>query len=380
MPEKSARPDSRLYRKREPFMLALLSGLAVLLFLVVTGLARMFHAQQQSLANRWSARGAADLHAERFRDAVVDFRTALLYSRDNYSYQLSLAEALLGEGRTDEAKAYLISLWSRQPEDGFVNLELARIASRQGETEKALRYYHNAIYATWPGDLEIERRNTRLELVDFLLHIDAKAQARSELIALAANLGDEPAEQVHVGDLFVQALDFQQALAEYSLSMKDGQRPPGALAGAGRAAFELGQYSLAEKYLQQAVAAAPGDTASAARLKSAELVLQLDPFQQQIPVAERDQIVVAAFTAAGGRLNFCHAFDSSSAPQLAALAQDWSNLKPEMNKEHLRRNPDRINAAMALVFNVERKTGGACGASTGTDTALLLIANLHEGL
>ena len=38
----------------------------------------------------------ADLKAKRYHAAVRDFRGALLYSRDNYSYQLNLAEALLG--------------------------------------------------------------------------------------------------------------------------------------------------------------------------------------------------------------------------------------------------------------------------------------------
>ena len=70
---------------------------------------------------------------------------------------------------------------------------------QNGETEQALRYYHNAIYATWPGDQEVERRDTRLELIEFLLGTNAKAQAQSELIALAANLPDDPSQHALVG-------------------------------------------------------------------------------------------------------------------------------------------------------------------------------------
>ena len=69
---------------------------------------------------------------------------------DDYAYQLNLAEALIGLKRTGEASTYLVNLWDRQPEDGLVNLELARIAVQKGQTEQALRYYHNAIYAAWP--------------------------------------------------------------------------------------------------------------------------------------------------------------------------------------------------------------------------------------
>ena len=223
----------RLYLTREPVILALLSVSAVVLFLAVTGLSRAYHAQQESLGNRWFTRGVTDLQAGRFDRAVNEFRTALLYSRDNYSYQFNLAEALVGLKRTDEAYAYLINLWEREPENGLVNRELARIAAQKGEAEQALRYYHNAIYAIWPVDQEVERRNTRLEVIEFLLRINAKAQAQAELIALAANIGDDLSQQAHVGDLFLRAQDYEHALAAYRLSLKANRHNPAALAGAG---------------------------------------------------------------------------------------------------------------------------------------------------
>src|SRR5437763_5480792 len=101
-----SRFDFRPYLTREPLILAALTALAVVFFVAVGGLSHLYHAQQQSLGERWFNRGAVDLKAQRFGDAAVEFRAALLYSRDNYSYQLNLAEALLGEKRTDEAYAY----------------------------------------------------------------------------------------------------------------------------------------------------------------------------------------------------------------------------------------------------------------------------------
>src|SRR5580698_3335900 len=177
-----------LYPAREPVILALLSALAVVSFLAVGGLSRMYHAQQDALANRWFTRGTGDLKDGHFDRAVADFRAALRYSRDNYDFQLNLAQALIGLKRTDEAYAYLINLWEREPENGLVNLELARIAAQKGDTEHALRYYHDAIYAIWPSGQEVRRRDARLELIDYLLRINARTQAQSELIALAASL------------------------------------------------------------------------------------------------------------------------------------------------------------------------------------------------
>ena len=377
-------PGLRFYLSREPLILALLSALAVVSFLAVGGLSRIYHAQQQSLGNRWFTRGAADLKARHFELAVNEFRTALLYSRDNYNYQLDLAEALVGLKRADEAYAYLINLWEREPENGLVNLELARIAAQKGETEQALRYYHNAIYAIWLGDQEVERRDARLELIEYLLAINAKTHAQSELIALAANLDDDPSLHARVGDLFVQAQDYGHALAEYRLSLKLDRHNPAALAGAGRAAFELGRYDLAQRYLEAALVAHPNDAQSAALLRIAELVLNMDPFRRQISVVQRNRIVIEVFASAGERLKSCAAVDNTQASPPSAvptpsLADDWAKMKPQITEQGLRRNPDLVEAAMNLVFDIERQTNTACGSPTGVDLALLLISKLHEG-
>jgi tetratricopeptide (TPR) repeat protein len=377
--------DRRYDVGRKPLSLALLSVLAVVFFGAVSGLSRVYHAQQESLGNRWFMRGTADLNGQRFDRAVSEFRSALLYSRDNYSYQLNLAQALIGLKRTNEADAYLINLWEREPENGLVNLELARSAAKKGETDQALRYYHNAIYAAWPGDQEVQRRDARLELIEFLLSINAKPQAQSELIALAANLGDAPSDHARAGDLFLRAQEYERALAEYRLVLKADRNNPAALASAGWAAFELGRYPLAERYLQAAVAADPSDAESAARLKTAELVLQMDPFQRKISAAERNQIVAQAFATAGERLKACPAADESktavvsSASEQESLSQKWEKMKQQVTEQGLRRNPDLVEKAMELVFSIERQTSAACGAPTGTDMALLLIAKLHEG-
>jgi tetratricopeptide (TPR) repeat protein len=375
------RRDLRFYLAWEPVILALLSVLAVVLFLAVSGLSRIYHSQQESLGNRWFARGTADLRERRFDRAVNEFRTALLYSRDNFTYQLNLAEALFDLKRTSEAYSYLINLWEREPENGRVNLELARIAAQKGETEQALRYYHNAIYAAWSGDQEVQRRDARLELIEFLLGINAKTQAQAELIALAANLDGDLAQHTRAGDLFFQAQDYEHALAEYRITLKSNRHNSEALAGAGRAAFELGNYSLAQHYLQAAVSTNPADAQSAALLKTAELVLQMDPFRRKISVDQRNRIVIEAFAAVGERLKACSTAGdlSSSAISQQSLADSWAKMKPQITERGLRRNPDLIEAAMDLVFDIERKISGSCGPPSGIDMALRLIAKLHEG-
>lgn len=373
--------DLGLYIKQPPVMLALLALLGVIFFLAVAGLSRAYHAQREALGSRWFRRGVADLNAPRYDSAVTEFRAALLYSRDNYDYQLNLAEALIGLGRTAEAYSYLVNLWERQPENGLVNLELARIAAQRGQTEQAQRYYHNAIYAVWPDDQEAKRRDTRLELIEYLLSINAKAQAQAELIALQENLGEGSAQQKRVGDLFLRAQDYEHALAAYRLCLKSDRHNEGALAGAGWAALQLGRYPLAERYLQAAGAENPGDTQSAERLKTTQLVLRMDPFRRQISAVERDRIVVEAFATAGKRLSSC-ASPKAAAPSTSSqpsLDDRWAKLKPQITWQELRRNADVVEHAMDLVFEIERQTSANCGTPTGEDLALLLISKLHEG-
>lgn len=367
--------------RRDAVTLALLTGLTVVSFVCVEGLSRIYFATQDSLAQRWSARGAAALQSRNYKAAVDGYRTALLYARGNDGYQLGLAQALLGEGRIDEAYGYLRNLHDEQPENGLVNLELARIASSKGDRGTAIRFYHNAIYATWPANEETERENARLELIRLFLRNHAQAQAQSELIALAANMSGGERSRTQIAGLFLEAQDYAHALSEYRASLRSNPRDAIALAGAGRAAFELGHYSTARRYLADAAVLAPHDKDSAGRLRIADLVIAMDPFRQQIRVAERNRVVVKDFAAAGTRLTAClSSVPTPATAQLQTLEQSWSKLKRKVTSTGLRRNPDLVDAAMELVFDIERQTAAGCGPPSDTDTALVLIAKMHEGI
>jgi tetratricopeptide (TPR) repeat protein len=368
------------YLAQRPVSIALLFTTAVIFFLAVTALSHVFQAQQTALGDRWFSRGVADLNARRFDSAVLDLRTALRYSRDDYTYQLDLAQALMGQGKLDEAHAYLVNLFDRQPENGFVNLELARISAQKGETDQALRYYHNAVYAIWTDNQDASRRYARLELIEYLLKINSKTQAQAELIALAANLSHDADQQLQLGNLFLRAQDYEHALAAFRLVLRSSPHNHEALAGAGLAAFRLAQYPLAERYLQAAVAANPQDSQSAAQLKNTEDVLLLDPFRRGISATQRAHIVIEDFNLAGERLKSCSGSSSgASASGQPTLADEWTKMKSRLTETALRRDSDLVESAMELVFNIERQTGITCGSPTGSDMALLLIAHLHEG-
>jgi tetratricopeptide (TPR) repeat protein len=367
------------YAAREPLIIVVLSLSAIAFFFLVSGLSGLYQRTLSSRASVWSGQGQNDLSAGRIADAIKDFQVALTYSRDNFDYELSLAEGLVTLKRTEEARVYLINLWQREPENGSVNLQLARIYAGKGDVTQALRYYHNAIYAVWSGNAEQQQRSARLELVRFLLDHKAFNQAEAELIAVGRNLPSDASLQMDIGDLFMRVPDYERAILLYRQALKSNRHNPDALARVGRAAFEFGQYQLAERYLKSALAESPDDVQSAQLLATCRAVRKLDPYLF-LSSAERDRTVLRDFDTAGERLNSCMITpNQASNPSLQSFYAQWMDMKTRLSKNNLRLHPDWSSSAMDLVFDIERETSSVCGSPTGDDLALLLIAKQHEG-
>jgi len=216
-----------------------------------------------------------------------------------------------------------------------------------------------------------------------LLRANDKTEAQSELISLSENVGDDPVQQQHIGDLFVRAQDYERALVAYRTSLKSDKHNEADLAGAGYAAFQLARYAEAQQYLQAMVAENPKDTASADLLKTTEMVLHTDPYRRSITSVQRARIVKQAFEIAGERLKSCvipsSAPTTASSPPLS-LNEEWAAASPKVTELRLRANPDLVDSTMELVFRIERQTSILCGTPTGEDLALLLISKLHEGM
>jgi tetratricopeptide (TPR) repeat protein len=369
--------------RREPVIIAGVIIIASALWMVTYLSTQAYAARQQQLARQWFDRGAREMRAGRLDQAVLDFRTALAYSHDNFSYRLRLAEALAGEGHTRQAQAYLLALWEEEPGNGTVNLELARLAERSNDVSSALRFFHGAIYGLWQDDPAGHRREARIELIEFLLKHNQAQQAQSELIALAADLPPNPELLLRVADLMRQAGDYQRALDEYGRALALAPRDPRALAGAGEVAFELRRYEDARRYLQEAVAEHTQEPHAASDLAVAELVLGMDPYRPHLSASERARRIVRAFGKGEERLQQCASahsirLDSGDSP----LAADYAELqkrKRDITPRKLQRNPEGGEAAMDLVFRIERDTERVCGQGSASDQALLLISQQREG-
>jgi Tfp pilus assembly protein PilF len=372
--------------QRETLLLASVAVLVVLF--AITGVAaNLYHAKQKALAQEWFVRGEQALNADQAEKALEDFRTSLAYAPGNDVYRLRLAQALMAAHRTDEARSHLLTLWREEPGDGTVNLELARLAVDENDMPDALSYFHNAIYGVWSRNPEEQRRQVRLELCKFLIRQNAKTQAQSELIALAGELPDIASQRTLVAGLFREAGDPARALDEYRKALKIDRRSEEALLGAGEVAYQTGDYAAAVTYLERAMGSGSVPPRVREELKTARLVLSLDPYNPRLLRAEADRRVLSAFQIASARLDGClksRGLNPQPPPNqqpsaLQSLAQQERKLQPRAHLYVLSRNPDLRLNFMDLVSNVEETTEKQCGEPSGDDLALLLISRLHGG-
>ncbi|WP_420238172.1 tetratricopeptide repeat protein [Telmatobacter bradus] len=244
--EDSIGPTLAELNKRSVTAVLLVIGAAVG-WACVLGLTHLVERQDARLEAQAAARGQYELHAGHSAAALEDFQTALLYERENANDSLGLAEALLGMGKIEEARNSLQRLREHEPENGQVNLELARIAVHQNNTDAAEQYYHSAIYATWPDSLASVRQQARLELVGYLLSRQRKPQAQAELMSLDANAGDNTALRLQVADLLMLAGDPGHALALYRQLLHQNRHNDAAHLGVERAQAALASKNAGEE-------------------------------------------------------------------------------------------------------------------------------------
>jgi tetratricopeptide (TPR) repeat protein len=371
--------------QRPLVVLLILLSLSVIGFIAVGRLVSLYHAHQKVLAATIYKQGLADQQLGRLSSAIEDFRAALIYDPDNDQLQLSMGRALRDNGNLDEAEDYLETLWERAPQDSTINLALGRLAARRGNIQEALRYYHSAIYGQWRSDADANRLQARFELTEFLLQRNAYPEAQAELISLLPTLPPDPGLQLRAARMFAEAQDNSRALAQYQALLKESAGHTAALMGAGQAAFQLGRYRSAQKYLQ-AVANSVEGQEGVSMLQTTNLVLASDPFLRGISDAERNRRIQAAFTHAGARLDQCirsQGIDLSGQPSsnsLASLQTQWMTMKPQLSQMSRQSESDLPDTIMDLVFQIEQEAQKRCGNAEGADLALLLIARDRDGV
>lgn len=435
--------EERVRRRRlvlsSSLSLAALCGITMVLAFVTNRFYASYATHQAELATRWEARGAAALKKGDPTAAITALRSALAYAPGSRMIEIELAEALASGGYIQEATAYFNTLAEAEPGSGQINLQLARLAVRRNEIPQALEYYQRAIYGNWEGNGYLLRRQVRIELIEFLISRQLYDQARNELLVAAGNAPEnDSAVLLQIASLMEQAQDPANALRIYRKIL--GRTPAllPALLGAGRAAYDLGYYGEAQRYLTRAAGnrgfeKQPAELVKRSRdtLREVSDLLRLYPSSrlgiraQATRIVQDLQLARARFSAclamqpparqvqeqASGPVapasqlpgqtslkgtlenlesrlthhNAKPAADERAQPPpsgetLNALSARWQEQPENLTAAALANDPDLVQSEIQLIYDTERITGEICGPPTGDDALLLKIAQAPDAV
>ena len=142
----------------------------------------------------------------------------------------------------------------------------------------------------------------RIELIRYLLAHEQRGRALSELLVLSGNLPDDVKSQTEAGQLFLDAGEPRRGLDRFRQALRIDPKNAAALAGAGEAAFEAGDYTSAQRYLR----AVDSPSARVSELRSVtDLVLTRDPLRPGLSLRQRQERVMAGFRRALEALDDC---------------------------------------------------------------------------
>jgi tetratricopeptide (TPR) repeat protein len=361
-----------------------LSLITAVLFVVTHFLFHSFASHREELAQRWSARGREALASGHPDQAIVALRTALSYAPGDRTYELLLAQSLADAGHTDEAYNYFLSLWETQPGDGFINLQLARLAASKKDMQSAINYYRGAIYGTWEGDGALRRREVRLELARYLIAHHDLSNARTELLVAGGNAQDDIGLTSTLAPLLEQAGAPADALNYYKKVLARDPDNRTALEAAGRLEYGFGNFEESyrllahaeRKHTEEEPDSTKHSSPSTVMMDNAARLLALAP-QRGLPPKERAARILKARDIAKKRFEACNAEATAARGKsslLQTLAASWASKEANANLTELVREPSLQDATMKLVYDTEEQTGQVCGAPTGDDALLLLLA------
>lgn len=373
------RAEKRKLILRDSIALLSLFVITIILGVLTYSLFASFDRHRDALARRWRANGERALRTGHPQEAVQDLHSALEYAPDRRDLQIELAMALAAANRNLEAAAYFNSILDAEPGNGFIHLQLARLAAKQGNVPLAVQNYQSSLDGTWDSNGYFRRIYVRLELAGFLISRKNYAQARTELRTAASNAPDVPQLHLQIAGLMEQAQDPADALEIYRAQMRHKDAPIEAFEGAGRTAYELGRIAVAREALARAVdkrafAAQPAATRNAVlhMLQNSTRILQLypDPVLHVRTLAAR---ILKDASIARARLTACFA-NTNAAGEMANLQSQWQQIPANLTVRALEQDPQLEQTTMSLVYDTELQTAQVCGAPTGDDALLLKIA------
>jgi tetratricopeptide (TPR) repeat protein len=366
---------------QEIFLLLVLSLVAVGVFVFTKTMAAREQRMEVQIARIWYEQGQQFIASGKIEKAIQAFRRSTAGTRFNQKYALALADALAAANHETEARQLLLRLRESDPENAEINIYLARLASKQGETSDTVRYYQNALYGRWTGSqIDVRRRQLRIELIRFLLEHEEPKLASSELLILETELPDSASSWVEAAKLFIEAGDLPHALKDYIEATRLDSHNVEALTEAGETSFKLGDYTNAKQYLKASLDLDPQSEKERQLLSLAEMVLADDPLASRLTAQERQRRLILDFERSLQRLVRCLNENSKSrTAELQSLKAEALVMEPKLNQRNHLPDSDMIGAGTSLIFRMQKAASDGCGEPSVQDQALILIVLRHNG-
>lgn len=372
---------------RDSVAFATLSLVTATLFGITLLLFRSFEEHRKRVGQQWSITGRTLLSEARAPEAVDALRTALSFQPDDRDNQLLLAQALAQSGKTEEATNYYLALWESRPGDGNVNLQLARLSRTSGKDSEATKYYRAAIFGTWEGDGINRRRDTRLELADYLIERGQKAAARAEILIAAGNNPETAPFDLSLAERLRNIGDTEDAMSFFLRAAALEPSNSRAWEEAGRSAFALDRFDDASRYLRRAVTHWPSD-GDETRKSEVQSLANDSARARELNLSDdlapeiRTKHILQASTLAQKRVASCLAtlveksVAAAKRPQavpadILALNNKWSQENLNLTSKTLQADAALQDQIVKLVFDSETLTSSSCGAPQADDAIAL---------
>jgi tetratricopeptide (TPR) repeat protein len=220
--------------------------------------------------------------------AISAFERARALDRDDPTFQIGLADALIRNHQPQKAEDAVAALLERDSNNGQANLLMARAMDEEKQYSSANSYYHRAIYGTWPPNSADQQLGARVELVRWLANRGDQKGLLSELILLepsAANTNSSIARDIPF--LFRQAGAPARAIDAYHNWLRDHPGDADAYAGLGDTEIETGNFRAARQAYEKASQLKPDDPGLKLHEEVAGTALELDPTPRWLSSSEK---------------------------------------------------------------------------------------------
>lgn len=264
--------------------------------------------------------GEQSMKEGKYADAAESFRNAIANARNNTDYPLALGEALLLEGKLDDAASTLTDLLKAAPMAGGANLAMARVLAKQDQFDAAAFYYHRAIYGQWKNDPAANQVRARFELTDLLARHNSKSDLLAELLLLQETAPFDAPTRKRLAALYMTAGSPARAAAVFQDLAHTDPGDADVSEGEADAAFASGDYAAAQKGYIATLRLRPDDEKARRQLEMTDQVLNLDPMRKGLGQQERIERGIHILQVVSERAQQCPALAGSDLSVAATAA------------------------------------------------------------